>query len=502
MHLCFLRRLKTYDVATFTIHKTHYMFKTLADIVLQKLNTYLTESQTGQGKVLIQNDPKKIADELQLEKLIRKGKINSENIEQWMENYLKNTQHMHHPHYMGHQVSVPHPAAALADFIHGLVNNPMAVYEMGPAAATIEKVIINWMLQKTGWFSAISITETDNSLIKGGGILTHGGSLANLTVMLAARAKVDPDAWTTGVSKDLVVFCPEVSHYSIARSISMMGMGSNAIIPIKVNTKEILQPDDLYPKFQKAKVDGKKIMAVVANACATSTGLYDPIEEVGQFCKENDLWFHIDGAHGAGALLSDKEKHLMKGIKTADSMIWDAHKMLRTSTLCAAALFKDHRNLDQTFHQKGSYIYFEKEKIGFDVISNSVECTKAGIGTKLFWVLAAEGEQGITDYIERQNNLAKDIYKLIITKNHFESPYVPESNILCFLYTKYGKENNFQLAIRNELVKRGDFYITSVIVNKQLYLRLVLMNPKTEISHIKALYKEIESIAKYLKKTN
>ena len=139
------------------------MFKELADIVIQKLNDYLIDSQNAEMKVLVQNTPDKIAKGLQLEELISNGCITVENIGQWMDVYLNNTQHMHHPNYMGHQVSVPHPASALADLIHGVVNNPMAIYEMGPAAATIEKVIINPTKRRITMIPANPVADTDHS---------------------------------------------------------------------------------------------------------------------------------------------------------------------------------------------------------------------------------------------------------------------------------------------------------------------------------------------------
>ena len=79
-------------------------------------------------------------------------------------------------------------------------------------------------------------------------------------------------------------------------------------------------------------------MALVAAAGATSTGLHDDLEAIGAFCKEHGIWFHVDAAHGASALLSPAHRHLLRGLEHADSLVWDAHKMLRTSTLCAAVL--------------------------------------------------------------------------------------------------------------------------------------------------------------------
>jgi len=316
--------------------------------------------------------------------------------------------------------------------------------------------------------------------------------------MTSQSTRIAPEAWVEGNPGDLVVMGSEVAHYSIARTISIIGMGKRNMVSVPTTNTEVLRPELLERHYKQTLEQGKRVMCVVANACATSTGLYDPIEEIGHFCKEHDLWYHVDGAHGASALVSDQEKHHLKGLELADSMIWDTHKMLRTTTLCAAVLFKDGQSLAKTFQQKGSYLFHEKEKPGFDLMPYTIECTKAGIGTKLFWVLAAEGEQGLSDYIDRQYDITKEFYQVISAHVDFECPYVPESNIICFRYTSGAKTNAYQLTLRNELVKRGNFYITSTEVSGIRYLRMTVINALTEVTHIKELLTEIVEIANEL----
>lgn len=463
--------------------------------ILPTLHAYVEQSMAGSGKVLKQQNASKLAKELNLLDWIKKGGVNPQNVHQFLDVYLENSQHMHHPGYIGHQVSSSHLASAVADFIHGVINNPMAIYEMGPSASVIEQTIVNWMLDKVGWFHGASIDQFEHLQNNGGGVLTHGGSMANLTALLSARAKAAPDAWTEGTPNNLVVMGSEVAHYSVARSISIMGLGKKNFIPIPTTSHEVMRPEHLESAYKKALDSDKKVMAVIANACATSTGLYDPLDEIGQFCNENGLWYHVDGAHGASALLSPDEKKLMKGVQRADSLIWDTHKMLRTSTLCAAVLFKDSKNLGTTFQQKGSYLFHDKEKPGFDFMAYALECTKAGLGTKLFWVLAAEGEEGIARYVERQYDITKEFYSIISDTEDFECPYFPESNILCFRYTKGSESNDFQLNLRNEIVKRGDFYITSTEIGGIRYMRFTVMNALTTTKHITDLLKEIRKIA-------
>ncbi|HEX3080704.1 MAG TPA: pyridoxal-dependent decarboxylase [Puia sp.] len=461
----------------------------ITQLVGSKLSEYVNISQSAEVPVIQQASMQQIWNELSVSSWIENGGMRIDQLNDFLDSFFPHTMHMHHPAYMGHQVAVPHFSAVVGDMINSVSNNPMAIYEMGPASAAIEAAVINWMLQKTGWLGEDKDFLGSND--QGAGVLTHGGSLANLTALLAARNRVAPSSWENGTTGDLVILCSPSAHYSIARAISIMGLGSHAVVPLEVDEMEVLKATSLRDVYDRVISEGKRVMAVVASACATSTGLYDPIDVIADFCLENKLWLHIDGPHGMAAILSKNEKKLLKGIEKADSVIWDAHKMLCTSTLCTAVLFKDKRDFNSMFQQEGSYLFHEKENHGYDFIEHTIECTKAGLGLKLFFVLAFLGEKGISEFVENQYDKTKEFHKIISERKNFQCPYVPQSNILCF---RYGNDNNLQLVIREELLRKGDYYITLTEIRGLRYLRIVIMNPATDKDTIYGLLKSIEEI--------
>jgi L-2,4-diaminobutyrate decarboxylase len=148
-------------------------------------------------------------------------------------------------------------------------------------------------------------------------------------------------------------------------------------------------------------------------------------------------------------------------VELADSLIWDAHKMLRTPTLCAAVLVRDSRTLDQAFQQDASYLFHAKEQPGFDFIQRTIECTKAGLGLRLFMVVAALGESGLASYVERQFDLATAAYDYLQQRPGFECAVKPQANILCF---RVQGSDEHQLAIRDQLISQGDFESVKNIV--------------------------------------
>lgn len=466
-------------------------FLSNAKIIINALNDYYQQSISRERPVIDQIPMEKIINDLELASHISAGGLSGESLSQFITKYLASTTRLHHPAYLAHQVSVPHYAGALAALIDGFTNNPMAIYEMGPGAASIEYHIVNWLLEKVGWQPAPLKIQKDSDQAFGGGVLTHGGSIANLTALIAARKRIVPNVWEEGNPSDLALLAPAECHYSIARAAGILGVGRNAIYQLDVDRKGVVIPDRLPTTYKCLKNDGKRAIALIANACSTSVGLYDPLQEIGEFCQEKDLWFHVDGAHGASALLSNKHRHLLKGVDLADSLIWDAHKLMRTPVLCAALLVRDHETLDNAFEQEASYIFHDKEQPGFDFIHRTVECTKAGLGLKLFLVLAALGEQGVAEYIERQFLLTMDAYDHIQGLPDYECAVKPQSNILCF---RIKGNDSLQLKLRDKLITQGDFYLSTTSINDKRYLRLVFMHPDTSMDDVEKLIRKIHQL--------
>lgn len=459
-------------------------FETDADLLVTLLARYQQESQ-NKARPVIQLPPlRELVERLELERYAAQGGLSGKTLSAFLERYLDATTRLHHPHYLSHQVSVPHYAGALAALIDGFTNNPMAIYEMGPPAAAIEYFIINWLLQKVGWVTApLTPGETEPGSY-GGGVLTHGGSLANLTALIAARTHIAPDVWEQGNPGDLAILAPAQSHYSINRAAGILGIGAKGVVALEVDPRGVVKPDRLPDALRRVRELGCRPMALVANACSTAAGLYDPLAEIGEFCREHGIWFHVDGAHGASALLSSNLRDRLRGVELADSLIWDAHKMLRTPPLCAAVLVRDHRDIDGAFHQEASYLFHDKAQPGIDLIHRTVECTKAALGLKLFMVLGALGEDGLADYVEQQSATTLAAYRYLNEQPDFYCPIEPQSNILCFAHKDWDSQH---LKARDRLIADGSFHLSTTHLNGRWHLRAVFMNPRSGLQEVEEL---------------
>lgn len=469
-------------------------FRDDAALTIEALAAFAGRARERQGSVLTQPPLADLVRGLDLARLIADGGLEGATLQRFLDAYLASSTKLHHPHYMAHQVAVPLPASALAALIDGFTNNAMAIYEMGPAAAAVEFAVLNWMLAKAGWQPAPLPGTRENAgeglkpgatgTTYGGGVLTHGGSLANLTALLAARAKAAPQAWEKGSPGNLVIVCPAASHYSVARAASIMGLGQNGVRHAPADALGRTDPARLADFLLALRRDGLEPIAVVANACSTALGLYDPLRDISAVCRAQGVWLHVDGAHGASALASPRLRHLLDGIESADSLVWDAHKMLRTSVIAAAVLVRDHRHLDNTFREDASYLFHEKDEPGFDFVHRSVECTKAALGLKVLFALASEGEGGIAANVERQTALAREAAAYLRGETGIEVAVEPQTNIVCF---RFSGSDALQIELRRRLTEAGDFYISTTEALGKRWLRLALMNPATELSDIESL---------------
>jgi hypothetical protein len=194
-------------------------------LVAEALDRHLARARARATPVLAQRPMASIIEDLQLDRFARHGGLEGDALRGFMARYLETIINLHHPGYLGHQVAVPHHAAALGALIDGLTNNPMAIYEMGPGAAAIEYFVVNWMLEKVGWTPTPLETERQAEGTFGGGVLTHGGSLANLTALIAARSAVRPNAWRQGNPGDLAVMVSGTHRFAASAPMAQSRSG-------------------------------------------------------------------------------------------------------------------------------------------------------------------------------------------------------------------------------------------------------------------------------------
>lgn len=410
-----------------------------------------------------------------------------------LERVLADSAALHNPGWVGHQVAPPLPAAIVADLVAGYLNNGMAIYDVGPAATAIERATIRWMADK------LAMPPTAD------GVMTSGGTLANLTALLALRQRASGrEAWREGASA-MTVLASAQAHYSIDRAVRVMGWGAQGVTPVETDEQLRMKPEALPVALAQAREKSRKVVGVVASACNTPVGSFDPIEPIADFCEREGLLLHVDGAHGAAAALSPRYAHLIKGIERADSVVWDAHKLLLTPATTSAVIYRDGDLGYEAFPQDASYLF---EGAGaqewWQIGRRTLECTKRMSALRLYLPLKLYGEGVFQAYVERQFDLAREFAAMLAADDDFTRFSQPESNIVCFRFAPVGSLLNaaaldaLQDAIRNAVNRQGDFYITRTRLPSGVHLRTTLMHPLTTADDLSNLMKVIRQAARAL----
>ncbi len=408
-------------------------------------------------------------------------------VAEFLAEFVERSIHLHHPHYVGHQVCAPAPAAALAGLVSELMNNGMAIYEMGPAATALEK----WVIQRTA--AAFGMPEGD-------GFLTSGGTLATLTALLGARARQLGDAVLEhGTEPQWAIMTSEESHYCVTRAVQIMGWGKDSVVLVPTDDRCKMQVDLLDTLFQQSVARGRTPIAVVGCACSTSTGSYDDLRAIAKFCASRKLWFHVDGAHGGAVAFCEELRGRLDGIELADSVILDYHKLLLTPALATAVIFRERSASWAAFHQRAQYLWDESAgEEWHNVGRRSFECTKHSISVKIAALFRTGGEALFAEYLRAVHQLARQFAELVQARGQFALAVEPESNIVCFRHAPSDRSpsdwNEHNARLRLAVVGSGKYYLVQTVIRGRTWLRCALMNPFTKLSHLEELLTEIEQL--------
>jgi L-2,4-diaminobutyrate decarboxylase len=405
---------------------------------------------------------------------------------------LEFARHTQDPRCMGHQDSVPLPAAAVTELLVSLINNDPSVYETAPRHVAIEQRVLRWMADEMGQGPEAS------------GVLTSGGSLGNLTALLAARqaqaAHAGFNAWTAGHGggPSLCLLASAEIHYCVARAVQIMGWGEEGVVPVPVDADYRMRVEALPAALAEAKGRGRTVVGVAASAGTTSTGAYDPLPAIADFCEREGLWFHVDAAHGGSAALSPRYRHLLEGVERADSIVWDAHKMMMMPPPLTAVLFRDGRHPYGSFRQEASYLLEGRpNEEWYNPANRTVECTRSAMATRLYAALRVHGAGVFRDYVTHCFDMARRLAELVEEAPDFELAVVPQANMVCFRYLppEGGDLDALQAALCHRMVRDGLFYLTDAHLGPRTWLRTTIMHPATDDAQLLKLLDAIRRTA-------
>ena len=474
-------------------------------ILIEKLSDHFAHVQTDESKVLNWEEPvsnineaKHILHDSAWDQRSGNDPELSAAFGDLIATMLGHGQNLHNPRYIGHQVPASMPIAGWFDAVSSATNQVMAIYEMGPWATSVERAMIDELGAMIGW-PAESFS----------GVVTSGGSIANLTALLTARNVSLPGSWETGVptEKRPALIVQADSHYAISRSAGILGLGTDNIVKAPLDERRRMDPVQLDQILIRLREENRPIVAVACSSCATPIGAFDPLDDIATVCERHDVWMHVDAAHGGSALFSTQHRDLLRGIDRADSVVWDAHKMMFVPALCAFVFYRKREHQFETFRQNAPYL-FDPSRPGmaeYDSGTRTLECTKRAATFGLWGVWSLFGRQLFEDLVDSTFGLCRQFYEKLTEAEDFQTLHEPQCNIVVFRYQpnelNYADVetiNCFQQDLRRNLIQSGRYYIVQTTIDGVAWLRATVINPLTTEQHLDGLIETIREMGRDL----
>ena len=399
--------------------------------------------------------------------------------------------------YMGHQVAVPFPDGALVGMVTDMLNNGGALYEMGPTNSAMEEVLMARIGRMMGLPGGC------------GGVMCHGGTLANLVALLAARRwKAGPktDPWMEGDNGLGAVLVSDQAHYCVDRAVRIMGWGAEGVGLVATDARHKITAEGLTQALSDMESQGRRVVSVVGSACTTSSGAYDDLNLLADFAEEHGLWFHVDGAHGAPAVFSQRHAHLVSGLGRAHSVEMDFHKVMGVPALCTGLFYGRHDHSFLPFTQAAEYLWSDAEEPEWwNFGKRTFECTKRMLSTRVAAVLEEYGAEIWGHLVDRLFDLGRELADQVEQRPDFELAMRPEANIVCFRHIPESMTsatpdalNAFTAALRQKHLEEGPQYVVMTRFGNTAWLRCTLMNSLTEPEDLEAMLDRIAALARDL----
>lgn len=438
----------------------------------KSLNNFLTPNDLSQELDLDFPFSQDISDEAE--------RVSDHKITEFISKFLKYSVNTNHPFYTNQLWSKVEETSILGELLAAVKNTSMYTFEVAPVATLLEQRVIKHLS------NLIWSNDAD-------GIMTSGGTASNLQALLTARNIKFPEVKNKGIAsldKPIGILTAINAHYSIKRAANLLGIGHEHLIEVPVNKNGEMSLDAVKESYEKAKLDGIEIFCLVSTAGTTVEGSYDNLHDLGEFCRDSNLWFHVDGAYGASVLMSEEHKDLMKGVYLADSLSWDFHKMLGLNLPCAFLFIKEKGLLKKTLNSNNDDYLFHGDEEQRDLGPSSIQCGRRNDITKLWLTWIKHGNAGFEKRVNKLFHLSEKFSSFIENSKQLELIAEPKSINVCFRF-KEDPERNLVKRVRESLLSQGRLMINYSKNDDGDFFRLAITNPRLMEEDLNCLLEEI-----------
>jgi glutamate/tyrosine decarboxylase-like PLP-dependent enzyme len=395
---------------------------------------------------------------------------------------------VNHPRFLAFIPSAPSFLSVLGDLLCAGTNFFAGVWCEAAGPAQVELVVLDWFRQFLG------LPETT------AGVLTGGGSEANLTALAVARERLDEEQ-----RRKAVLYVGEQRHWSVDRAMKILGFRADQVRSVGSDDVYRMPLAQLNGWIATDRAAGRFPWAVVANGGATNTGALDPLAEIADICVREQLWFHVDAAYGWTAVLTNEGRNLFAGIERADSVTLDPHKWLAQAFEAGCVLVRDRRRLTETFTLRPEYMQDvapAEDEVNF--ADRGLALTRRFRALKIWLSMKVLGVSWYRQLVEHCCRLADLGQALLENTGRFEILSPRQLSIVCFRYVPVGFNarsaadeqhlNKLNLRLIDAVRATERAFLSSTKLGGRVAIRFCFINWRTTTADVEEVVELLQTL--------
>jgi aromatic-L-amino-acid/L-tryptophan decarboxylase len=359
------------------------------------------------------------------------------------------------------------------------------LWATSPACTEVETHVLDWVVDMLG------LPPHFKSNTAGGGVIQDTASSAVLCAILAARERATAgQANLAGADGRLTAYTSSQAHSSVEKGVRVAGLGSNNLRLIEVDEKFAMRPDRLAEAIAADRKAGLCPCFVSATVGTTSSTAIDPLPAIGQICRDEGLWFHVDAALAGTAALCPEFRFIHDGLELADSYAFNPHKWMFTNFDCDCFFVRNRAELIRTLSILPEYLRNQATQSGavIDYRDWHVPLGRRFRALKLWFVIRSFGIEGLQERIRRHVSLAKEFAGWVQADPRFELAAPLPLNLVCFRH-RSGDAVNQQ--VLDKVNGSGSMYLSHTKLDGKLTLRMSIAQTNTERRHVQGAWEAI-----------
>ena len=395
-----------------------------------------------------------------------------------------------HPRFWGWVNGTGSPSGALAELATAVINtNAGGGNQIAPC---VEEQVLAWCKTMLGFPDSSS------------GVLVTGGSVANFVALAAARDAADPGIGEHGLgslARPLVMYTSSETHNSVDKAVRLLGLGRDGLRKIPVTPEFRLDLPALAEAIAADRAAGKHPCCVIANAGTVNTGAIDDLAGTADLCRQESLWFHVDGAFGALVALSPRLAPLVAGMELADSIAFDLHKWLYMPYDVGAVLVRDPEAHRRPFTVQASYLARLPRgaaPVDHDPGSLSMELSREFRGLKVWMLLKEHGVAKYGRLIEQNVEQAKYLAGLVHRHPELELLAPVPLNVVCLRYCKAPREklDDVNREVLMRIQEQGIAVPSATVLQGKFGIRAAITNHRTTRADLDLFAEQLVAIGR------